>query len=181
MKNSKDKKLTAQSNKYAAILKYLLISTLIAILLASLILFIILLGFNNNSGHITSLSGYHCFSQMFICSQNVNYSPTGQISLNLRQKVTYPEIYNVSFLCTSYNSTIASFTKFGSSVLNTTNSTMPYNVTVRASDIQCYNSTGPVHLSPNTTFKGALFANFYTKNGTRNVVDAVAITIIRKG
>jgi len=118
---------------------------------------------------------------MFICSQNVNYSPTGQISLNLRQKVTYPEIYNVSFLCTSYNSTIASFTKFGSSVLNTTNSTMPYNVTVRASDIQCYNSTGPVHLSPNTTFKGALFANFYTKNGTRNVVDAVAITIIRKG
>ena len=130
---------------------------------------------------ITSFSDYHCFSQTFICSQNISYSSTGQISLNLRQKVTYPAIYNISFLCTSYNSTITSFTKFGSGFLNTTNATMPYNVTVHASGIRCYNSTGAVYIGPNTTFKGILFANFYTKNGTRNIVDAAAITIIRKG
>ena len=179
MKNSKDKKETAHHNRRATILKYLLISIFI-LMLTSLILWVAFLSITNNGEVITS-SGNNCSSQIFICPLNISYSPTGQISLNVRQKLAYPAIYNVSFLCTSYNSTITSFTKFGSGVLNTTNSTMPYNVTVRASDIQCYNSTGPVHLSPNTTFKGVLFANFYTKNGTRNIIDAAAITIIRKG
>ena len=152
------------------------------IVVIAIIAFVIIFFFPEPlSEEVYSFSGYHCFSQTFICSQNISYSSTGQISLNLRQKVTYPAIYNVSFLCTSYNSTITSFTKFGSGFLNTTKATMPYNVTVHASGIRCYNSTGAVYIGPNTTFKGILFANFYTKNGTRNIIDAAAITIIRKG
>ena len=179
MKNSKDKKETSHHNRRAAILKYLLMSIFI-LMLTSLILWVAFLSITNNGEVITS-SGNNCSSQIFICPLNISYSPTGQISLNVRQTLAYPAIYNVSFLCTSYNSTIASFTKFGSGVLNTTNSTMPYNVTVRASDIQCYNSTGPVHLSPNTTFEGILSANFYAKNRAHKILNAIPITVTGKG
>ena len=131
------------------------------------------------SEELYSFSYYHCFSQTFICSQNISYSSTGQISLNLRQKVTYPAIYNVSFLCTSYNSTITSFTKFGSGFLNTTNATMPYDVTVRASDIQCYNSTGPVYVGPKTKFHGVLYVSFNPSNETG--FSTLAATIVING
>ena len=174
MENRTDKKGQHTKN-YSKISKTILVSLMaIGILIA---LFFVGISYFVPSKPI---SGHNCFSQEFICSQNINYSPNGQISLNLRQK-DYPAIYDVSFLCVSYNSSITNFTRFGSGILNTTNSTMPYNVTVHVSDIQCYNSTSPVHFGPNTTFKGVLLASFYTKNRTYEISDAAAIEIIRKG
>ena len=138
----------------------------ILIIIVALLVFMVIFFFPGPlSNKFQSFSGYDCLSDAdnFTCSLNLSYSSTGQISLNVTQKANKYGIYNVTFFCLGNN---ASSLAKPSGILNTTNNAMPYGIPVHVSDIQCYNSTGPVHVGPSTTFYGTLYVNFTTNNGS---------------
>ena len=157
--------------------------TVMWIVVIAIIAFVIIFFFPEPlSEEVHGFSGYNCISAAyhFTCSLNISYSPTGQISLNATQKTSSSEIYNVTFICLSDNTTLTNVTKT-SGFINTTNDAMPYDVVVHASDIRCYNREGPVYVSPNTTFHGILYVNFTTSNGRHVSGEVGAIAITGKG
>lgn len=157
---------------------------LLNLLLAILIMFSVLLVlFLVSAQYQIKLrgSGYNCMAEYnFTCSFNINYTKTGQISLNISQKIVYPTMYRVTFTCVGDNTEITNITK-SSGILNTANSTMPYDIMVHVSDIQCYNRTGPVYVGPNTVFHGVLFIHFNINKERNLTTIASAIIISGKG
>jgi hypothetical protein len=88
-------------------------------------------------------------------------------------------IYNVKFSCLG-GTTPVNYTKAKySGIINGYNNSMPYNVTVRVSNIQCYNSTGvPVAIGQNTTFYGTLWMDYSSPElGQKNYIPAALIEI----
>lgn len=179
MKKRAEQNEKLHGQKHAKVLIDIIIASLIAFLIIFFFFGIIFFLIPDNSTTFQNLSGYNCLSgHNFTCSLNISYSKTGQISLNISQKIVYPAIYNIAFICVGDNTGITNVTK-PSGILNTTNSTMPYKVKVHVSDIQCYNRTGPVYVGPKTKFHGVLYVSFNPSNETG--FSTLAATIVING
>lgn len=109
----------------------------------------------------------------FTCSANqdiatcshLTYNKTGQLSFVFSQHIfTNSTIYHVQFACIALGVNYTN-ANYGGLINGEKNGTIPYNVSVNISDIQCYNQNGPVALGPKSTFNGGLFIRYsFIKN-----------------